>query len=281
MSQFDKKLLKKIIEGLLLASNDPLTVKRIAEIFSEHSDLGDTPVDTVQPDADEIQAALDDIQADCRDHGYELKEVSSGWRFQVKQELSGWIGRLWEEKPAKYSRAILETLALIAYRQPITRGDIEEIRGVAVSTTIVKTLMERQWVRIVGHRDVPGRPALYATTRQFLDYFNLKSLDELPSLGELRDIDKINAELDFEQDQQMAEILAPKLAEQAGGDIADEVTSDADEASIDPEVTDDGDMAAYAVQPEEISDSDIVDVNIVDATTVDATTLHEQAITDA
>ncbi len=243
MSQFDKKLLKKIVEGLLLASNEPLSVKRIAEVFADQEVFGDAE----KPDLEEIQAALDEIHADCRDHGYELKEVASGWRFQVRQELALWIGRLWEEKPVKYSRAILETLALIAYRQPITRGDIEEIRGVAVSTAIIKTLMERQWVRIVGHRDVPGRPALYATTRQFLDYFNLKSLDELPSLGEIRDIDKINAELDFSQDQQLAEALAPRLAEQAGGEL------DNDSAS----------PLAHEVEPAELSNDDIPDSSVL------------------
>ena len=218
MSQFDRLLLKKIVEGLLLASNEPLSVKRIEEMFADQEVFGDAE----KPDAAEIEAALAAIQAECEGHGYELKEVASGWRYQVRQELALWIGRLWEEKPVKYSRAILETLALIAYRQPITRGDIEEIRGVAVSTAIIKTLMERQWVRIVGHRDVPGRPALYATTRQFLDYFNLKSLEELPSLAEIRDIDRINAELDFGQDQQVAEALAPRLAEQAGGELSDD-----------------------------------------------------------
>lgn len=245
MSQFDKKLLKKIVEGLLLASNEPLSVKRIAEVFADQEVFGDVE----KPDPEEIQAAIDEIQADCRDHGYELKEVASGWRFQVRQELAVWIGRLWEEKPVKYSRAILETLALIAYRQPITRGDIEEIRGVAVSTTIVKTLMERQWVRIVGHRDVPGRPALYATTRQFLDYFNLKSLDELPSLGEIRDIDKINAELDFSQDQQVAEAMAPRLAEQAGGSLADDEDDEA--ASV------------HEVEPSEITENDVPDSSVL------------------
>jgi segregation and condensation protein B len=175
--------------------------------------------------------------------------VASGWRYQVRQELAAWIGRLWEEKPVKYSRAILETLALIAYRQPITRGDIEEIRGVAVSTTIVKTLMERQWVRIVGHRDVPGRPALYATTRQFLDYFNLKSLDELPSLGEIRDLDKINAELDFNKEQQVAEALAPMLAAQVGGELAEE---DAKEM-----------LPEYQVDPADIADNDVPDSSVL------------------
>lgn len=237
MSGFDKTLLKKIIEGLLLASNEPLSVKRIAEVFADQEVFADAE----KPDMEEIQAAIDDIQADCRNHGYELKEVATGWRFQVCQDIALWVGRLWDEKPVKYSRAILETLALIAYRQPITRGDIEDIRGVAVSTSIIKTLMERQWVRIVGHRDVPGRPALYATTRQFLDYFNLKSLDELPSLGELRDIDKLNAELDFEQGQQLAEALAPRLAEQSGIEME----------------------AELPVEPSDITESDVIDSSIL------------------
>ncbi len=230
MSQFDKVQLKKIVEGLLLASNEPLSVKRIAEVFADQEVFGDAE----KPDAEEIQAAIEEIAADCRDHGFELKEVATGWRYQVRQEFALWVGRLWEEKPVRYSRAILETLALIAYREPITGGDIEEIRGVAVSTAIIKTLMERQWVRIVGHRDVPGRPALYATTRQFLDYFNLKSLDELPSLSEIRDIDKINAELDFGQDQQVIEALAPRLAEQAGGEMVDDAEETVEQISQDP-----------------------------------------------
>ncbi len=245
MSQFDKKLLKKIIEGLLLASNEPLSVKRMMEVFADQEVFGDAE----KPDVDEIQAAIDEIQADCRDHGYQLKEVASGWRYQVRQELAGWVGRLWEEKPVKYSRAILETLALIAYRQPITRGDIEEIRGVAVSTTIVKTLMERQWVRIVGHRDVPGRPALYATTRQFLDYFNLKSLDELPSLGEIRDLDKINAELDFNKEQQVAEALAPILAAHVGGELTEEHTKKI--------------ASGHQVDPADITDNDVPDSSVL------------------
>jgi segregation and condensation protein B len=183
-----KQQLKLIIEGTLLASHEPLTIARIASLF----DIDE------QASNDDIRAALLELQSDCAERAYELVEVSSGWRFQVKQKLSNWVNKLWEDKPPKYSRATLETLALIAYRQPITRGDIEDVRGVAVSTNIIQSLMERNWVRIVGHRDVPGRPALYATTRQFLDYFNLKSLEQLPSLSEIRDIDKINEELMFE-----------------------------------------------------------------------------------
>src|SRR5690606_10035661 len=130
---------------------------------------------------DQLRAALGAIQAFYRQRGFELKEVASGYRFQVATAMAPWVSRLWEERPQRYSRALLETLALIAYRQPITRGDIEEIRGVAVSSNIVKTLLEREWIRVVGHKDVPGRPAMYATTRKFLDYFNLKNLDDLPS----------------------------------------------------------------------------------------------------
>ena len=190
MSKENDKL-RQIIEGALLAAGQPLTRERLQSLFEEEQS---------QPDKQEIQAALEDIQADCKGRGFELVEVASGWRFQVRAETARWVNRLWEEKPQKYSRALMETLALIAYRQPITRGDIEEIRGVAVSSNIIRTLTEREWVRVVGHRDVPGRPALYATTRQFLDYFNLKSLEQLPTLGELQDIDELNKELDLELD---------------------------------------------------------------------------------
>jgi len=183
----DTDMLRKIVEGAILAVSQPLTIARLLELFDPE----------VAPSKDEIQQALDAIQHDSAERGFELKEVASGWRFQVREELAPWVNRLWDEKPQKYSRALLETLALIAYRQPITRGDIEEIRGVAVSSHIVKTLLERDWVKVVGHRDVPGRPSLYATTRQFLDYFNLKSLEDLPSLSEIRDLDDLNPVLNL------------------------------------------------------------------------------------
>lgn len=183
----DAELLRKIIEGAILAAGQPMTIARLLELFDAE----------VAPSKDDIAAALIDIQAASAERGFELKEVASGWRFQVRDSLGPWVNRLWDEKPQKYSRALLETLALVAYRQPITRGDIEEIRGVAVSSHIMKTLLERDWVKVVGHRDVPGRPSLFATTRQFLDYFNLKSLDELPSLSELRDLDELNPVLDL------------------------------------------------------------------------------------
>lgn len=209
----DRTLLRKIVEGALLAAGQPLTVAKLSELFV--SEEGAEPVPK-----DEIKAALEDIQADCDGRGFELKEVGSGWRFQVRAETAPWVNRLWDEKPQKYSRALLETLSLIAYRQPITRGDIEEIRGVAVSSHIIKTLSEREWIKVVGHRDVPGRPSLYATTRQFLDYFNLKSLDELPSLSELRDLDELNKELDLvdDPDTEEREGIEEAMAEVAGTD---------------------------------------------------------------
>lgn len=179
--------LKHILEAALLAIGRPLSVDEMRGLFPESD----------QPDVPTLRAALAELATDYTERGLEVIEVASGFRIQVKQNMERWVSRLWEEKPLKYSRALLETLVLIAYRQPITRGEIEDVRGVAVSTSIMKTLQEREWVRVVAHRDVPGRPAMYGTTREFLDYFNLKSLENLPSLAELRDIDSINAELDF------------------------------------------------------------------------------------
>ena len=179
--------LANIVEATLFAAGKPLTLAQVREVFEEHE----------RPDSDSVKEAITELQERYESTGLELVQVASGYRFQVRQSLSDWVGRLNEERPQRYSRALLETLALITYRQPITRGEIEEIRGVAVSSNIVKTLLERGWIRIVGHRDVPGRPAMYATTRQFLDYFNLKSLDQLPPLAEVRDFETLNAELDF------------------------------------------------------------------------------------
>jgi segregation and condensation protein B len=189
--------LKQIIEGALLAAGKPLPIDRMEALFNENE----------RPEKEALQQALDAIAADCQERGFELKKVSSGYRFQVRQELSEWVGRLWEEKPQRYSRALMETLSIIAYRQPITRGDIEKIRGVAVSTQIVQTLLEHEWVRVVGYRDVPGRPAMYATTRQFLDYFNLSSLEELPPLSEIRDLEEINRELSLDEDKPAGRII--------------------------------------------------------------------------
>jgi segregation and condensation protein B len=180
---------KHIVEAALLASGKPLSVDRLLTLF----------LDNEQPDRKAIRDVLESLQQEYEGRGIEVREVSTGWRIQVRKEYAPWVSRLWEEKPGRYSRALLETLSLIAYRQPITRGEIEDVRGVAVSTNIVKTLLERDWVRVVGHRDVPGRPSLYATTREFLDYFGLKSLDELPTLAELKELDDLNPSLDLQE----------------------------------------------------------------------------------
>lgn len=177
----DPKLLKNIVEAALLVNGKPQTIKQLAALFEG---------DTERPDNKAIREALDSLTEDFADRGIELKEVASGFRIQARQSLEPWISRLFQEKAPRYSRALLETLALIAYRQPVTRSDIEQVRGVSVSSYIMKTLLEREWIRVVGHREVPGRPAMYATTKDFLDYFNLKGLDELPTLTEIRDLDK-------------------------------------------------------------------------------------------
>jgi segregation and condensation protein B len=213
---FEAEKLKQIIEGALLAAGKPLPVKRLAELFDESEP---------RPGRDEIEAALDDLASDCAGRGFEIVEVASGFRIQVRESLAPWVSRLWEEKPQRYSRALLETLALVAYRQPITRGEIEEIRGVAVSTNIMRTLLERDWVRVVGHREVPGRPAMYATTRGFLDYFNLKDLDQLPSLAAIRDLDSISTELGFAGEPGAVPLAA---SSQDDGSMPEAVLKDAD-----------------------------------------------------
>ncbi len=176
--------LKQIAEAALVAAGGPLTPDRILGLFPEGE----------RPRRDRLIEVLRELEEEYQTRGIEIAEVAGGFRVQVRASVAPWVARLWDEKAPRYSRALLETLSLIAYRQPITRGEIEEIRGVAVSTNIVKTLTEREWIRVVGHRDVPGRPALYATTRQFLDYFGLRSLNDLPPLAEIRDPESLLAE---------------------------------------------------------------------------------------
>jgi len=179
--------LTAIIEAVLLAAGEPLSLERLIEVFPEAE----------RPERERLRTALADLAVACVGRGVELVEVAGGFRLQVPKTFSPWVGRLWEERAASYSRALLETLALIAYRQPITRGEIEAVRGVSLSSSIMKTLQERGWIKVVGHREVPGRPALYATTHTFLDYFNLKSLSELPPLVDAREPEVINAEVDL------------------------------------------------------------------------------------
>ena len=181
--------LKGIIEAALLAYGQPLGIEQLREIFDEFE----------RPDAAQVRKALVALADDCDGRPMELVEVASGFRLQVRKEFSARLSRLWQERPTRYSRALLETLALIAYRQPITRGEIENVRGVTVNPNIIRTLTERGWIRVVGHREVPGHPELLGTTRDFLDYFGLRSLDELPSLAALRDMDDVGIQLEFDE----------------------------------------------------------------------------------
>ncbi|MEB8433010.1 SMC-Scp complex subunit ScpB [Cocleimonas sp. KMM 6892] len=187
--------LQNILEALLISAEKPLSIDKLLGFF-QTEDL---------VNRNDVKQALALIQKTFEARGFELIETASGFRFQTKSEYKQWVTQHWDEKPARYSRALLETLALIVYRQPITRAEIEDIRGVAVSSNIIKTLQERDWIRVVGHKEVPGRPALLGTTRQFLDYFNLKSLDEMPSLSEIQDIDKLYPELDLGPLQDLTE----------------------------------------------------------------------------
>jgi segregation and condensation protein B len=212
--------LKSILEGALLAAGKPLSLEQLGGLFDE----------TARPEPAELRAALGELEADCAERGVELTEVATGFRLQVRRELAPWIARLSEDKPPRYSRALLETLAIIAYRQPITRADIEEVRGVAVNPAIIRTLQEREWVRVVGHRDVPGRPELLATTRQFLDHFSLKSLEDLPPLSEIKDFEQLNPEV-------------PLAIEDPAPGPAAETVVQADMLLLSEEAVDDGDAA--------------------------------------
>lgn len=208
----DPAKLKNIVEAAMLAAGRPLSLEQLQALFAEHE----------RPERAELMTAVAALEADYAERGIRVIEVASGWRIQVREEMSAWLSRLWQDRPARYSRALLETLALIAYRQPVTRGEIEDIRGVSVSSNIMRTLMERGWVRIVGHRDVPGRPGMYATTREFLDYFGLKKLEDLPPLAEIRDLDSINVELDLELTE-----LPPMSSFEEAGEYEETTDTDA------------------------------------------------------
>jgi segregation and condensation protein B len=238
----EPELIKRIVEAAVMAAAQPLSVAQLYALFPEE-----------QPaPAGSIEKALADLRDDAAGRGVELVEVASGFRFQVKQDVHAWVARLWTERQTRYTRATLETLALIAYRQPITRGEIEQIRGVAVNSNIVKMLEEREWIRVVGHRDVPGKPALFGTTRGFLDYFNLKSLDQLPPLAELSDIPELEPQLDFENrireatDVVIPDSIPATAALDAGSDIDDAAGLAASDDADDPSP----DRAADAAAPE-------------------------------
>jgi segregation and condensation protein B len=209
----DQQLINRIVEAALLAANQPLTLAQLHALFPEEQPAPN----------DSVEQALEYLRESCADRGVELVELASGFRYQVKADVHAWVARMWTERKTKYTRATLETLALIAYRQPITRGEIEQVRGVAVSSNIIQALEEREWIRVVGHRDVPGKPALFGTTKAFLDYFGLKRLDELPPLSELKDIGELEPQFQFDN--------VIDKAIQAGGIAAPGVESaDADDA---------------------------------------------------
>jgi segregation and condensation protein B len=242
-----------VVEAVLLAAGRPVSVEQLGELFDE----------TQRPPAEELQAALENLRASYEGRGVELREVASGWRVQIRPQHADVVSRLWQERPSRYSRALLETLALIAYRQPITRGEIEDIRGVTVSTTIMRTLHERSWIRVVGHREVPGRPELLGTTREFLDYFGLKSLDDLPTLAELRDLEDIKEQLDLPESITVASLAAP--AEEAAVLVDEGANATIDEAA-----------AADATADEPANDATVTD-SATDASAEEASVVADDA----
>jgi segregation and condensation protein B len=251
--------LKNIIEAVLLTADHPMDLRKLEAIFEADEEK--------RPGRDQILQALQQLQEDYQGRGVELKEVASGYRMQVVPDCAEWVSRMWEEKAPRYSRALLETLVLIAYRQPITRGEIEEIRGVSVSSHIIKTLSEREWVRVLGHKDVPGKPSMYGTTREFLDYFNLKSLDDLPSLAELKDLDKLHPELAFDRD------VDADAANDAGDESSDEAAQAADETEVQAGVQAGSADTVTDEQPVEDAETDQA---VEDAENTDEQPLNEQ-----
>ena len=229
----DQQLVTRIVEAALLAANQPLTLVQLNGLF---------PLDEPAPEGS-IERALEALQAQSAERGVELVEVASGWRFQVQADVHAWVARLWSERQTKYTRATLETLALIAYRQPITRGEIEQIRGVAVNSNIIKALEEREWIRVVGHRDMPGKPELLGTTKGFLDYFGLKRLDELPPLSELKDFGELEPQLQFEEGPIVVDNIADLgRTDLDGGDAEDAAAEAREDAEADTAI--DADAAA-------------------------------------
>jgi len=235
--------LKPIIEAALLAASQPLTVVQLGDLFIEDDEVA----------RDDIARALELLAGDCEGRGVELKEVASGFRYQVRQDVHPWISRMWTERPSRYSRALLETLALIAYRQPITRPEIEQIRGVVVSSNIIKTMEEREWIRVVGHRDVPGKPALFGTTRAFLDYFNLKSLDELPPLSEIRDME--DPQLRFNDEPLPARVVKDLPIDPDEENAGDEASGDTGAPAPTDETAETGSIDTDEALPENTLDA--------------------------
>ncbi|SFK97010.1 SMC-Scp complex subunit ScpB [Lysobacter sp. cf310] len=233
----DQHFITRIVEAALLAANQPLTLAQLHSLF---------PEDQPAP-ADSVEQALEALREGCAERGVELVELASGFRYQVQADVHPWVARLWTERQTRYTRATLETLALIAYRQPITRGEIEQVRGVAVNSNIIKALEEREWIRVVGHRDVPGKPALFGTTKTFLDYFGLKRLDELPPLSELKDIGELEPQLQFDGPPAPSQIEAGGIGNAGDEDgAAGNDEAEGEDAGNDETAGDDRDAATNA-----------------------------------
>jgi len=258
----DQKLITRIVEAALLAANQPLTLAQLHALF---------PEDQPAP-ADSVEQALEALREDCKDRGVELVELASGFRYQVQADVHPWVARLWTERQTKYTRATLETLALIAYRQPITRGEIEQVRGVAVNSNIIKALEEREWIRVIGHRDVPGKPALFGTTKAFLDYFGLKRLDELPPLSELKDLGELEPQFQFDNIPAESKAIEAggiasgtgvevALGDQAGNDDIGSTGEETGDYGIDDENRNTEPGSAIADQPEAAPGERAADVN--------------------
>jgi len=246
----DSQQIKNVIEAALLAAGMPLSVAQIKDLFG---------TDDEGPSTKEIRDAVSALEAEYEGRGISVTEVASGFRIQVRSSMAQWLDKLWEARPPRYSRALMETLAIIAYRQPITRGDIEEVRGVSVATNIMRTLMERGWVRVVGHRDVPGKPALFATTKEFLDYFGLKKLDELPPLAELEELERVNVQLELEGvEREVVSAEGDGIIVAAGDDAPPEgeVEADVDADVAGAAIADDEDLVTdvEGVEAEEETD---------------------------
>ena len=246
----NQEQLKNIIEAALMVSEKPVSVSQLLAIFEEETD---------RPERSDVKTAIEQIMQEYEGRGIELKEVSSGYRVQVNGDYADWINHLFDDRPPRYSRALLETLAIIAYRQPVTRAEIEEIRGVSVSSNIIRTLQERSWIRVVGQRDIPGKPELLATTKEFLDYFNLKKLSELPSLSEIKDFDQINPDL-FEELEKEARNEVAKNEVARAGLAGQQIEPDEEVAKNEDTTLSESEAAAEKTEVEEdaISDEDNV-----------------------
>lgn len=264
----DQSLVNRIVEAALMAASQPLTLAQLHGLFPEEEPAP----------AGSVERALEDLRDACVERGVELVEVASGFRYQVKAEVHGWVARLWTERKTRYSRATLETLALIAYRQPITRGEIEQVRGVAVSSNIIQALEEREWIRVVGHRDVPGKPALFGTTKAFLDYFGLKRLDELPPLSELKDIGELEPQLQLDDAPMPAGVAMDASAESSTPEDAEPGTAESEaEADAEPETEDE--LTVQDARPEHEAGAGArpQEATAQDAQPADAALEHEPA----